>query len=65
MKDLKEQTPALTSDELIFCTFFLLGCSKELTADLMNTSTDAVKTRKSRIKSKMNPELFNWIFNQT
>lgn len=62
MENLKRTCPALTNDDLLFCILSLLSCSKNVIMELMNVSPDALKMRKSRIKSKMDPELFEYIF---
>ena len=62
MADLKDHCPALTNDDLSYCILSLLQCHRDVIIDVMNVSADAIKTRKSRIKNKMDAELFNRIF---
>lgn len=63
MGDLKDHYPTLTSDDLLYCILSLLHCPKDILLDVMEViSTDAIKTRKSRIKHKIGTELFNRIF---
>lgn len=62
MANLKECCPVLTNDDLFYCVLSLLSCSKNVIMELMNVSPDALKMRKSRIKSKMKSELFEYIF---
>lgn len=62
MVNLKECCPALTSDDLFYCILSLLHCSKTVIMELMDATSDALKTRKSRIKNKMNAELFEYVF---
>lgn len=62
MANLKECCPALTNDDLFYCVLLMLNCSKNVIMELMNVSSDALKTRKNRIKNKMEIELFKSIF---
>lgn len=62
MTDFKEQCPALTHDDLLYCILILLNTSKDNIWDIMNSTPDAIKTRKSRIKNKMDTELFERLF---
>lgn len=62
MTNLKECCPSLTNDDLFYCILSLIHCSRNTVVELMNVSLDALKTRKSRIKNKMKPELFEYIF---
>lgn len=62
MSNLNECYPALTCDDLHYCILSLLHCSKIVITELMDVSLDALKTRKSRIKSKIGDELFAYIF---
>lgn len=62
MSNLKECCPALINDDLFYCVLSLLHCSKIVTIELMGASADALKTRKNRIKNKMESELFERVF---
>lgn len=62
MADFKTQCPSLTNDDLLYCILVLLNTSKEVILDIMKSTPDAIKTRKSRIKNKMQAELFERIF---
>lgn len=62
MEDLKYHCPALTNDDLFYCILSLFQCSRDVIIDVMNVSADAIKTRKSRIKNKMDAGLFNRVF---
>lgn len=62
IQNLKECCPLLTHEDLFYCVLSLLRCSKTVMIELMNVSPDALKMRKSRIKSKMSEKLFNYIF---
>jgi tetratricopeptide (TPR) repeat protein len=53
MMNLKERYPALTGDDVFFCVLSLLCCSKTVVMELMDATSDALKTRKNRIKNKM------------
>lgn len=62
MTNLKECCPTLTSDDLFYCILSLLHCSRNTIIELMNVTSDALKTRKNRIKNKIDSELFEYIF---
>ena len=62
MKDLKEHYPGLTNDDLLYCILSLLRCSKFIVLCILDVSSDSIKTRKSRIKNKIDEELFNRMF---
>lgn len=59
---LKEYCPALTNDDIYYCILSLLYCSKNVIMELMDTTSDALKTRKNRIKNKISIVLFERIF---
>lgn len=63
MVNMKECCPALTSDDLFFCILSLIHCSKTIIMELMDASSDALKTRKNRIKNKMESNFFEFVFN--
>lgn len=63
MMNLKERYPALTGDDVFFCVLSLLCCSKTVVMELMDATSDALKTRKNRIKNKMGTYLFEQVFN--
>lgn len=52
----------LTSDDQYYCMLVLLQCSKPVIMELMGDTSDAIKTRKNRIKNKMEAYLFNYVF---
>ena len=58
MVNLKERYPALTGDDVFFCVLSLLCCSKTVMMELMDATSDALKTRKNRIKNKMDVQIF-------
>lgn len=62
MSNLEECCPALTNDDLFYCVLSLLGCSNTVIMELMDASSYALKSRKSRIKGKMYPKLFCSVF---
>ena len=62
MVNLKERYPALTGDDLFFCVLSLLCCSKTVMMELMDATSDALKTRKNRIKNKVDAQLFERVF---
>lgn len=64
MGDLKERCPSLTNDDLLYCVLSLLSCSKDIIVHITNVSSDAIKTRKSRIKGKIDSGLFSRIFDR-
>lgn len=62
MTGFKERCTALTNDDLLYCILTLLNTSKDVIWDIMDSTPDAIKMRKSRIKTKMDIELFEQIF---
>lgn len=62
MTDFKERYTTLTSNDLLYCILVFLNTPKEVIWDLMRSTPDAMKTRKSRIKNKMDTKLFERIF---
>ncbi len=62
MMNLKERYPALTGDDVFFCVLSLLCCSKTVVMELMDATSDALKTRKNRIKNKMDAQIFEPVF---
>lgn len=64
MTNLKECCTALTNDDLFYCVLSLMHCSNKVIMELMNVSPDALKMRRSRIKSKLGTDIFEYIFNR-
>lgn len=62
MMNLKERYPALTGDDVFFCVLSLLCCSKTVVMELMDATSDALETRKNRIKNKMDAQIFERVF---
>lgn len=62
MMNSKERYPALTGDDVFFCVLSLLCCSKTVVMELMDATSDALKTRKNRIKNKMDAQIFERVF---
>lgn len=62
MMNLKERYPALTGDDIFYCVLSLLCCSKTVMMELMDATSDAFKTRKNRIKNKMDAQIFDRVF---
>ena len=62
MMNLKERYPALTGDDIFYCVLSLLCCSKTVMMELMDATSDALKTRKNRIKNKMDAQIFDRVF---
>lgn len=62
MNSLDEGGAKLTPEDQYFCILILLNCDKALIMELMQASSDALKTRKNRIKKKMIPYLFKFVF---
>lgn len=62
MMNLKERYPALTGDDIFYCVLSLLCCSKTVMMELMDATSDAFKTRKNRIKNKMDTQIFDRVF---
>ena len=55
--------PTLTKDDSLYCAVFYTGFSKEVASVALKASEDALRRRKSRIKQKLSPEMFEFIFN--
>lgn len=62
MMNLKERYPALTGDDIFYCVLSLLCCSKTVMMELMDATSGALKTRKNRIKNKMDAQIFDRVF---
>lgn len=62
MLNLQGRYPALTGDDVFYCVLSLLCCSKSVIMELMGATSDALKTRKSRIKNKMDTQIFERVF---
>ena len=62
MVNLKERYPTLTGDDVFYCVLSLLYCSKSVMMELMDATSDALKTRKNRIKNKVDAQLFERVF---
>ena len=62
--DLKTECPSLTSTDLQLITLTLLGCSIRTSAICTALSENALRTRKTRLKSKMSEELYRMVFEQ-
>lgn len=62
MMNLKERYPALTGDDIFYCVLSLLCYSKTVMMELMDATSDALKTRKNRIKNKMDAQIFDRVF---
>ena len=62
MMNLKERYPALTGDDIFYCVLSLLCCSKTVMMELMDATSDALKTRKNRTKNKMDTQIFDRVF---
>lgn len=62
MMNLKERYPALTGDDIFYCVLSLLCCSKTVMMELMDATSDALKTRKNRIKNKMDAQILDRVF---
>lgn len=62
MGDLKEHYPDLTNDDSFYCVLLLLRCPPVIILYVLNVSSDAIKVRKSRIKKKIDKDLFDYLF---
>lgn len=52
MKDLNACCSSLTMNDLLYCVLIILHCPKEIVMDVMNTTADAIKTRKIELRIK-------------
>lgn len=64
MSDLKVQCPELTREDVLYCIFYLLEYSNPIIIACTGTNTNALKSRKNRLKNKMNVELYSFIFDR-
>ena len=62
MSDLKAQCPELTREDLLYCILYLLGYPNSIIIICTGTNTNALKSRKNRLKNKMSKELYLFIF---
>lgn len=62
MAGLKNKYPALTSDDMLYCTLSLLHYSKDIITEVIGPNSKAIKSRKNRIKDKIDPQLFQEVF---
>ena len=65
MIDLKAECPTLTATDLHLVTLTLLGCSIRTSALCIANSESALRSRKTRMKSKMPEELYRFVFEQS
>ena len=50
------------NQNIFYCVLSLLCCSKTVMMELMDATSDALKTRKNRIKNKMDAQIFDRVF---
>lgn len=62
MSDLKAQCPELTREDLLYCILYLLGYPNSIIIICTGTNTNALKSRKNRLKNKMSKELYLFFF---
>ncbi len=62
MTELKIQFPILTKQDLLYCLFWALKCSKQTIILCVSVSEGALKTRKSRVREKIGPDMFDRLF---
>ena len=62
MSYLKAQCPELTREDLLYCILYLLGYPNSIIIICTGTNTNALKSRKNRLKNKMSKELYLFIF---
>lgn len=60
--NIRQFCPSMTSEDLLYCAAIFVGFSKEVASIAFGSSEDALRRRKSRIKQKLSPVLFNTIF---
>lgn len=60
--DLKANGTGLTVDDIILCLLTLLGLKNQTISRCTAASEGAVRTRKSRLKGKLTPKMFSFIF---
>lgn len=52
----------LTNDDVRCCLLAMLGCPLNVVGLCLGCSTEAVQTRKSRLKDKLPRDVFEWVF---
>lgn len=60
--NLKEAFPLLSSDDMMLGLLTYIGLNKEVISVLLKSSDDALRQRKSRMKKKISPEMFELFF---
>ena len=65
MIDLRSECPTLTATDLHLVILTLLGCSIRTAALCVANSETALRSRKTRLKSKMPNELYHFVFEQS
>ncbi|MBO4995432.1 MAG: hypothetical protein J6C78_05645 [Muribaculaceae bacterium] len=59
---IRQLYPGMTSDDVLYCSIIYVGFSKEVASVAFGSSEDALRRRKSRIKQKLPPAIFDAIF---
>jgi hypothetical protein len=62
MIDFKNECPSLTTSDLQLLIFTLLGCSIRTISICTSISENALRSRKTRMKSKMGEDLYKMAF---
>ncbi len=62
--NLRQIAVAATPEDTLMCMLFFVGLHKDVVEVIMKTSDDALRKRKSRVKQKLPPELFDLFFSK-
>lgn len=60
--NLSQLFPALTMEDALYCAIIYAGFTKEVASVAFKASEEALRRRKSRIKQKLTPGMFEFIF---
>ena len=62
MIDLKQESPKLNSEELLYCIFLLMECSNHTISLCTFTAEGTIRTRKTRMKEKLSDNYLTILF---
>lgn len=62
--NLRQMVEAVTPDDALMCVLYFAGMRREVVEVVMKVSEDALRKRKSRVKQKLPPPLFELFFSK-
>lgn len=62
--NMRQMVAALTPDDTLMCMLFYVGLRRSVVETVMKVSEDALRKRKSRVRQKLPPELFDLFFSK-